>query len=288
MRRFPKKRALKPREKRSRTVAGLTVAEWLAALLGLGTLLTAVGGLWVSWLTYQNAKDTSDLKAAVGNLAALAEQTKRQADATNGQVALVAEQVRQARKQTEAISEQTTAIKESAEANVSSALAQKRTAELSASATKPEIRLVGVDISGLTLDEVKDGKVSVGLKPQFRNVGGSAINVQESWFVLSIGKKPPTGFNSQGAARFGGTNELVALPSSEFGPSVALPYQLARSDVDDLITGRTTMWLFGDVRFIDTTGALQSFCFVYSVQTATNPGKYVRYIPTPAHRCGKA
>lgn len=62
-----------------RLLQRLTLSEWL-------TLLVAVGSLAVSGLTYLNAADTADLKKAVGSLTALASQTKRQADAANGQI----------------------------------------------------------------------------------------------------------------------------------------------------------------------------------------------------------
>jgi len=55
----------------------LTINELLTFLLG-------VGGLVVSLLTFLNAQNTSDLKGAVKSLTALAAETKRQADATNG------------------------------------------------------------------------------------------------------------------------------------------------------------------------------------------------------------
>jgi hypothetical protein len=58
----------------------LSVNEWLT--FGIAAL-----SLFISYLTYRNAADTSDIKSAIGNLSELAVQTKRQADATNGQLA---------------------------------------------------------------------------------------------------------------------------------------------------------------------------------------------------------
>lgn len=54
------------------------VGEWLTALIGLGSLA-------VSFLTYKNAADTSDLKNAVANLTTLASEARRQADAMRDQ-----------------------------------------------------------------------------------------------------------------------------------------------------------------------------------------------------------
>jgi hypothetical protein len=57
----------------------LTINEWLTFLVG-------VGSLFVSYLTYKNAADTSDLKGAVQNLTNLAVDTTRQADASQEQL----------------------------------------------------------------------------------------------------------------------------------------------------------------------------------------------------------
>jgi hypothetical protein len=57
----------------------LTVNEGL-------TLLVAIASLAVSILTLRVVADSSDIKSAIGNLSELAAQTKRQADATNGQL----------------------------------------------------------------------------------------------------------------------------------------------------------------------------------------------------------
>lgn len=56
----------------------LAVNEWLTLLIGIGSLV-------VSYLTYKNAADTSDLKSAVINLTSLASDARRQADATQAQ-----------------------------------------------------------------------------------------------------------------------------------------------------------------------------------------------------------
>jgi hypothetical protein len=67
---------------RSRTrnfISRRTVSEAL-------TLLVAMGSLAVSFMTYLNARDTSDVKKAIGNLAELATQTKRQADNAGNQL----------------------------------------------------------------------------------------------------------------------------------------------------------------------------------------------------------
>jgi hypothetical protein len=59
----------------------LDINQWLTFLVGFGSLV-------VSYMTYRNAADTSDIKNAIGNLSELATQTKRQADATSEQLAL--------------------------------------------------------------------------------------------------------------------------------------------------------------------------------------------------------
>ena len=96
-------------------------------------MLVGVGSLVVSYMTYRNAADTSDIKTAIGNLSDLASQTKRQADAMHDQLGAIRDQVEEAKRQTAAIASQTEAIKasseaalKSAEANISAANAQKK------------------------------------------------------------------------------------------------------------------------------------------------------------------
>ena len=66
----------------------ITVNEWLTFLVGVGSLV-------ISYLTYQNAADTSDLKAAVSNLTNLASEARRQADAMQIQAKVMQEQLDQ-------------------------------------------------------------------------------------------------------------------------------------------------------------------------------------------------
>lgn len=68
----------------------LTANEWL-------TFLVAIGSLAVSILTWRTVADTSDIKSAIGNLADLATQTKRQADATHEQAEAAVEAAKTAR-----------------------------------------------------------------------------------------------------------------------------------------------------------------------------------------------
>jgi hypothetical protein len=68
----------------------LTTNEWL-------TFLVAIGSLAVSILTWRTVADTSDIKSAIGNLADLATQTKRQADATHEQAEAAVEAAKTAR-----------------------------------------------------------------------------------------------------------------------------------------------------------------------------------------------
>ena len=83
------------------------------------TLLVGVGALVVSGLTYENSRDTSDIKKAIGNLAALADQTKRQADTQAKQLALL-------REQRQAVFRQADAAADSAKAALETAQTAKR------------------------------------------------------------------------------------------------------------------------------------------------------------------
>ena len=58
------------------------------------TLFVGVCSLVVSWLTYRNAADTSDLQKAVSNLATLTSESHRQADATQGQLTAIRDEQR--------------------------------------------------------------------------------------------------------------------------------------------------------------------------------------------------
>lgn len=87
-----------------RLLQRLTLSEWLTLLVGVGTLA-------VSILAWRTAADTSDLKDAVRGLAALAGQTKRQADATNAELEIF-------RRQAESTAAMVTPAQRSADAAV--------------------------------------------------------------------------------------------------------------------------------------------------------------------------
>lgn len=78
-----------------RILSRLTLSEWLTLWVGLASLA-------VSYLTHRIAADTKELQRAVQSLADLAEQTKRQADISHGEIGLLRQQVRSAAVQADA------------------------------------------------------------------------------------------------------------------------------------------------------------------------------------------
>jgi hypothetical protein len=276
-----------PPEPPVRRYSGLTIAEWLTAGVGLGSALIGAGSLAVAWLTFETGKDTRDLKRAIGSLTDLAAQTKRQADNTSGQLAVLRDQVGEAKKQTAAISQQTTAIKASADANIQSAGAQKRAADIGASAARAAVTLSDTGMTGFDPTNIKDGKIQVVMRPQFSNVGGTSISLGLSTVVFSIGQSLPAVPNFAGAVPFGGGNELVVLPRSTFGPAVNIPYGLKKELVDDIVAHKSRVFVFGVINYTDAAQAPGRFCYAYEVQIENGAGKYFHQTGGPAYHCAQ-
>jgi hypothetical protein len=272
------------RTKETTRYLGLTIAEWLTAVIGVGSIVTAAGSLWISWLTYQNSRDTRDLKVAVSNLSELAKQTKRQADALNGQLELVRSQVGEAKRQTAAISKQTSAIQVSSEAQVKSADAQKRAADLGASAVRVRIALSTLNIEGFDTKTAKDGLVEIKLRPQFANVGGVSFVTGEERISLFTGSQLPPTPDYSGAGKVGG-NDLAVQPHSTFGATNPLITRLPTSTVQDILDGKKFAYVYGTVEYVDATDRPGRWCFAVQVVFSDGAPNYFKTVGGPAYHC---
>lgn len=75
-----------------RLLERINLNETVATVIAVSSLVVAIRGCQIS-------DDNSDIKAAIGNLSALATQTKRQADASSQQVAVLSAQLEASRRQ---------------------------------------------------------------------------------------------------------------------------------------------------------------------------------------------
>jgi hypothetical protein len=245
----------------------LTTNERLTLLVGVGSILVGVGSLVVSFLTYRNAADTSDLKNAIGNLSELATQTKRQADATHDQLGAVRDQVsalrdqaEEAKHQTAAISKQTDAIKASSDAEISAAKAQQTMAEATVQAQKPDVSLTDLTVNGLNDEPDKDGIVHATLFWAFRDTGGSSITVKGVIFgtLVSDALPPemPQGSATDGAG-FVVTNNAVSV----FALKAPFPLPLSKVIRDALMHGDAKLFFFAKFEYWDNLKVEHSRCF---------------------------
>jgi hypothetical protein len=250
-----------------RILSRLTANEWLTLLVGAGSLV-------VSYMTYRNAADTSEIQTAISNLSDLATQTKRQADAmqdqlgaVRDQVSALRDQVQEAKHQTAAIVSQTEAIKssseaaiKSAEANISAAQAQRKMAEVTAQAQRPDVDLSELTINGMREEPDKDGYIHPTVRWRFRNTGGSALVVKAVTYGIWIGnnlpQEMPNGNRIDGA---GGviTNSITSAFSLQ-NPDVLKIYKYT---VDALSRGDSKLFFFAKFEYLDNLKAEHSRCF---------------------------
>ncbi len=249
--------------------------------VGVAMLLVAIVALIV-------ASDTSDIKHAVNNISTLATQTKREADALNEQLtqirrqadALAAQvdqmkrqakatenmaysaqgQLAEIRKQTVAISYQTRAITASSGAQAQAADAQRKMADITARAQKPDVDLMELSISGLKSAPDKDGGVTVPVSWRFRNSGGSALAVVSVEFGLWFGAALP---NQMPKGTFVGGNDVEVLPQITSAFSLRDPWKFVlKKKVADAVSSRTeNLFFFAVFRYRDKNGDTHYRCF---------------------------
>lgn len=252
----------------------LTSNEWLTLLVGVGSVLVGVGSLVVSYLTYRNAADTSDIKTAIGNLSELATQTKRQADAMQDQLGAVRDQVKalrdqaqEAKHQTAAIASQTEAIKasseaavRSAEANISSAVAQRRMAEVTAQAQKPNVDILELKVTDMNKEPDKDGIVHPTLIWKFRDTGGSSLTVKGLSFGVWPGDALPKVMPDQ--IYYDGQGLVLTNSSaSAFYTEPPTTLRLPKETRDAINRGDVKLFFFARFDYLDNMGNEHSSCF---------------------------
>lgn len=248
---------------------------WLAAKFGAISpngwvaVVISVATLSVSVVSCRNASDNADMRAAVGSIAALAQETKRQADATTAQVALLRAQTENSARQTEAIVDQAAATRESSTAAIASAQAQSATAKSSLQALAPKASLNTVVVEGL--DDAPDGagKVMIWVGMNFSNDGGTAIKSGVSRVRGTIADQPPTSLTQGGPLRSMG-GQLTVPPGNNWGAARALPFEADVATVKDLKSGAKHLYVYGVIQYFDLAGAEHLQCFGSRIQIDEN------------------
>jgi hypothetical protein len=265
---------------------------------GVG-LVVAIGSLVVAYFTYRVTADTTEIKSAIKNLSSLATQTKRSADAQQGQLGLLGQQVQQVKAQTGAISEQTNAIKASsaaavksaaaeiktAEAEVASAQAEKKSADIISGFSIPQVDLANVEVAGLdSKPDPKTGLVTFTVLPRFTNVGTSALYWKGGVFVIVIGQLPDRPDYTHNVVPFGG-NDLTPFPGSTFGPSGPVTYTASTADAAGAEDGTKPFIIFGYGDYLDHVRVPHRSCF--AARIAMPKGKPFAYfsVGTRAYHC---
>jgi hypothetical protein len=238
----------------------IRIIDLINCFVGIAMLIVAVSA-------YRIASDTSDIKGAIGNLADLAVQTKRQADAVSDQLSAVREQVTalkeqaaETKLQTEAISQQTAAIKASSDANIKAANAQQILAEVTARAQRPDVDLTDVDLSGLNNAPDKDGMVAAKLMWHFRNSGGSAFTAKEVKFGVQTGDALPETMPS-GQIINGSGIVVINSITSGFSPKDPISLQVPKAQADAVMDGSLKVFFFARFEYWDTSHLEHAKCF---------------------------
>ncbi|HLZ75453.1 hypothetical protein [Phenylobacterium sp.] len=241
-----------------RRYRGLTVAEWLTAGVGLGSVVIGIGSLAVAWLTYENGKDTRDIKRAIASLTTLAEQTKRQADNSAGQLAVLRDQVGETRRQT-------TAIEASATANAKSAEAQRKAADIDVSTTRAALTLSDPNIFLYSGEIDENATILVKIRPEFSNIGSTSIYLGAGEYHIFIGGGLPAVPPNTPTNRFGGANDLVSQPHSTFGPTDPIEFRITKAESNEIEAGRDNVYIYGFINFTDFLQKRGKYCFAYRV-----------------------
>jgi hypothetical protein len=238
------------------------------------TLFVGACSLIVSFLTYLNAANTSDIKQAVKGLSTLAVQTKRQADETKRQadgvgrqLAFLSQQVDEAKAQTKAISEQTDAIKsssiaavKSAGAQIASAEAQKNMADVTARAQRPDVDLSELTVAAFTAEPDKNGYVNIMLTWMFRNTGGSALTVKSVKYNLYAGDKLPDAMPALND--FNGLDTVITPTiTSVFAPAQVIRLGLKKEMRDGIENGSLSLFFYASFEYQDGLGVDHRKCF---------------------------
>ncbi len=280
----------------------LNTNERITALLAFGSICIGAGALAVAYETWQTARDSSDIKAAIGNLSTLAVQTKRQADGQRDQLAALREQVAEARAQTRAISEQTNAIKTSsaaalrtaaaqakiadveiktAQAEIAAAQAQEISARAVAQANLPSLFLSSIEFNGLDASPDASGQITIKVKPIFGNNGGTMFQGATIFSLTYIPLSTDPDFSK--SFIFGG-NEISTPNGGAFYPtqpvSVTLPKNIAASFLD----GKVPLFIAGGTTYTDAAKQQHQWCFAYIVMHRPEGFAYYQ-TGGPAYHC---
>lgn len=271
----------------------LSVNEWL-------TLLLAVGSLTVSYMTFRGSQDNTELRNAIQNISRLADQTKRQADGTNAQLAEIKRQadssviIAQAAKESAlashaqalALTEQTTAIKASSSANIVASEAQRKLADVAALAHRPVPDLSQLSIGGLRSTPSKEGLVTVPVQFRFRNVGGTTFLVKRVEFGLWVGGGLPDVMPRNRFKIDGSGISVAPRATSFFGPVNPIQMRLRKDIADAVNRNESKIFFYAAFHYIDQSDVEQMRCFAREIQMKDDGASEFSYPPGgPDYHC---
>lgn len=265
------------------------VYEWLTFFVGCGALLVGVGSLVVSYWTYRNAADTTDIKQAVVGLAKLAKEAKRQADNSDRQISILANQVAEQQAQTNAIAGQTTVLREQTLAAQQSALAASEGNRNIVQTRELEQRAwlsISANIEG---DLAFDGHRRLPITIKIVNAGNTpALHIRiNAW--IGYRTAPHTEVAYQAVTAYQMANALsqirprvgaVILPKAE-----KIIHTEAHDSYPPGDTGYDTAFLVVGVQYntvFDEGDAVHHTIMSYDIVPSGDPPSYLRPIPRAA------
>ena len=259
---------------------------FITIFAGLSFVAAGVSAAVAMWTAGQLEESSKQTERAIGKLATLADQTKRQADAQNGQLVLLGQQVAEAKSQTKAISEQTTAIKssaiaavKSAGAEIESAQAQTRAADAAAAAERPSIVLTDMTMTGFDnppeTDGLLKGLIKITFNYQYTNVGGSPLEFIDNAQNIAIDKALNPIPDYSAVTHLPG-NGLTVPKGSYIHLVEPLQFGFTSEEIKGISNGTLHVYVFGAITY-SVFGANHKFCYAYELPiTKGASGRYLK------------
>lgn len=219
-----------------RFLGRLTINEWLTFLVGLGSLAVAL-------LTYLNAADTSDLKAAVKGLTTLAYQASIQASQTKREADALRDQLTEVRHQSTLLQTQANA------AQVSAATAQEAQRD-----ARDQMRPV-VTVQSATMMNIANGMIPIA-EVSITNEGFMVANHYITWGSAQVGDVPLLGpIHTRRIPR----SEPGVL-GKDYGDTLKIYGERALStdEINAINAGAKALYIFGEVSYVDPYDGTQT------------------------------
>ena len=175
---------------------------------------------------------------------------------------------------------------QTAEAGAKAAQAQQKSAELLANTRAPVARLSSVAITGWNEPANAAGNFSIGVRPAFSNVGGGTLLPSMTSFNLLLTQEVPYPL-PLGREKFFGGNESPIPPGGSYSPIKPIIFEIEKSEIDAVKSGKTGILVWGKTNFTDTSGKSYTTCYIYTVDppTTDDASGAVRQMDVPSFRC---